>query len=56
MRGNAGEFPNCRCYGAPIFDEDELTKSNYKVYDYRIDKVVSMNRKDLIEALRKRGL
>lgn len=56
MRGNAGEFPNCRCTPQPIVDKDDLTKSVYKVYDYRTDKIISMNKKELIEALDKGSL
>lgn len=54
MRGNAGEFPNCRCTPQPIFDEKDLTKSNYRVYDYRTNNIVTMLKSELIEAL-KRG-
>ena len=54
MRGHAGEFPNCRCSPQPIFDEEDLQKPFYKVYDYRNNNIISMNKKDLIEAL-KRG-
>lgn len=53
MRGNAGEFPNCRCDPQPIVDFNDLTKSTYKVYDYRIDKIVSMGKNQVIEALEK---
>lgn len=56
MRGNAGEFPNCRCTPQPIFDRDDLKKSNYKVYDYNTDKVISMTKKKLLEALEKGSL
>ena len=56
MRGNAGEFPNCRCTLFPIFDEDDLTKSSYKVYDYRNDTIITMTQKQLIEAIQKGGL
>ena len=28
MRGNAGEFPNCRCTPLPILDENDITESN----------------------------
>ena len=56
MRGNAGEFPNCRCYGEPIFDEDDLKSAMYKVYDYRTDKIITMNRKELIDALKNKQL
>lgn len=51
MRGHAGEFPNCRCAPQPIVDVDELTESYYRVYDYRIDKVITMSKKMLLEAL-----
>jgi len=47
MRGNAGEFPNCRCAPQPLFDEEDLTKNTYEVYDYRSDTVVSMTRQQL---------
>lgn len=53
MRGNAGEFPNCRCTPQPIVDIDDLTKNSYKVYDYNQDKIIQMTRKQLIEALQK---
>lgn len=56
MRGNAGCFPNCRCQALPILDEDDLTKNNYKVYDYRTNKLIKMSKKDLLKALEKNGL
>ena len=56
MRGNAGEFPNCRCSPLPILDENDLTKSSYKVYDYRNDKIISLSKKKLIESIKKGGL
>lgn len=56
MRGNAGEFPNCRCDERPIFDEEDLTLNNYKVYDYRSDTIINMTKKDLLEAIQKGGL
>ena len=56
MWGNAGEFPNCRCSPEPIFDENDLTKSNYKVYDYRNHKIINMSKKELIQALQKGSL
>lgn len=56
MRGNAGEFPNCRCSPQPIVDFDDLTKSNYKVYDYRSDTIISMTRAKLVECLMKGSL
>lgn len=51
MRGNAGEFPNCRCTPQPIVDLDDLTKTNYKVYDFNTDKVISMTKNKLIELI-----
>lgn len=51
MRGNAGEFPNCRCSPEPIVDEDDLLDSVYKIYDYNVDRIVKMTRKELIEKL-----
>ena len=51
MWGNAGEFPNCRCTPQPIFDEDDLTKSNYKVYDYRNHKVINLTKNELLNAI-----
>lgn len=53
MRGNAGEFPNCRCTPEPIVDESELTDTYYKVYNYHNDKVERWSHKKLIEALQK---
>lgn len=54
MRGNAGEFPNCRCDAQPNVDIDDFKASSYKVYDYRQDKIVSISKLDLIAAI-KRG-
>ena len=53
MRGNAGEFPNCRCDTISIFDTDDINKlgNKIKVYDYRKDKVVSYSKTFLIECL-----
>lgn len=51
MQGNAGEFPNCRCAPQPIFDKDDLTKSNYEVYDYRTHTIVQMNKERLIQCI-----
>lgn len=51
MRGNAGEFPNCRCSPQPIVDIDDLTDSQYKVYDYRSDRVITLTKKQLVTAL-----
>ena len=52
MYGNAGEFPNCRCTTFPIFDESDLTKTNYKVYDYNTHEIITMSKKDLLESIR----
>lgn len=52
MQGNAGEFPNCRCAPQPIFDEDDLTQSNYKVYDYRTHTIINMNKDRLIQCIK----
>lgn len=51
MRGNAGEFPNCRCDPHPLFKKGDLKKSIYKVYDYRTDMIITMTKIDLIQAL-----
>ena len=56
MRGDAGEFPNCRCSPQPIFDETDLTKSNYKLYDYNIDEIISVTKKELIKILEKSSI
>lgn len=56
MRGNAGEFPNCRCTPLPILDEDDITENKYKVYNYHDDSIVSLSKKKLIEAIKKGGL
>lgn len=56
MRGGAGEFPNCRCAPEPILDEDELTKSSYKVYDYRNDTIITLSKRELLEAIQKNSL
>lgn len=53
MYGHAGEFPNCRCSPRPIFDEDDLTKNSYKVYDYRSHKIITMTKNDLLKSLEK---
>lgn len=53
MRGNAGEFPNCRCTPLPIFDEDDLKTNTQKVYDYNTDKIVSMTKREIIDAIQK---
>lgn len=52
MRGHAGEFPNCRCTPQPILDEDDLTESWYRVYDYRTDQIRRIGKRELIEAIR----
>lgn len=56
MRGHAGEFPNCRCTPQPILDENDLTESWYRVYDYRTDRIIRMGRKELVIALRRNAL
>lgn len=56
MRGNAGEFPNCRCSPQPIVDFDDLTTSTYKVYDYRFDKIITLSKRELITALERGSL
>lgn len=53
MRGDAGEFPNCRCSPEPILDADDLTKTSYKVYNYLSDKITTMSKTELIEHLEK---
>ena len=56
MRGNAGEFPNCRCSPLSIFDENDLTKSSYRVYNYKTDKIITLPKKKLLECIKKGGL
>ena len=56
MWGNAGEFPNCRCDAQPIMGVDRLTKSNYKVYNYKTEKVETMTKQQLAEAIEKKSL
>lgn len=56
MRGNAGEFPNCRCAPQPILDETDLIQTNYKVYDYRTDKIITMTKSNLLKAIDNGGL
>lgn len=57
MRGNAGEFPNCRCYSAPILDETDLKKAVYRVYNYKTDKIEGgWNKRKLIEAIKKKSI
>lgn len=51
MRGNAGEFPNCRCDIRPILDESDLTNTSYKVYNYNTDTIETMYKKELLNAL-----
>ena len=54
MRGNAGEFPNCRCYPSAILRIEELEDSNYKVYNYHNDKIEKgWSRKKLIDAIQR---
>ena len=52
MQGNAGEFPNCRCSTEPILDERDITKSIYRVYDYRTKKIIQLTKHQLIESLK----
>lgn len=52
MRGNAGEFPNCRCTTLPILDENDLTKSQYKLYNYKTNKVVTVSKKTLLDFIK----
>lgn len=51
MRGNAGEFPNCRCTTLPIFNELDLDKPKYRVYDYRTDAIILMKKDDILTAI-----
>ena len=39
-----------------ILDENDLTDSSYKVYDYRSDSIVSISKAELIKSIRKGGL
>lgn len=54
MRGDAGEFPNCRCDDKPITYPiiNDLPDPTYRVYDPQVDQVVKMTRKQLIERIR----
>lgn len=56
MRGNCGEFPNCRCHVLPVFDESDLHSNMIKVYDYRTDKIVKMSKKEVKNALERGNL
>lgn len=56
MRGDAGEFPNCRCAANPIVNVKRLEQSVYKVYDYRNDKIITMSKTKLIEHLQNGSL
>ena len=56
MRGNAGEFPNCRCAPQPLFDERDLTENMYNVYDYRIDRIVKMTRQQLLNCIKNKQI
>lgn len=56
MRGDAGEFPNCRCNPKAILDESDLTQNNYKVYNYKTDTIITMGKNKLIEAINNGGL
>ena len=52
MYGNAGCFPNCRCSPNPLFDEEDLKNSNYRVYNYNTHQIVRMSKNELLEALK----
>lgn len=52
MRGNSGEFPNCRCHALPVFDETDIPTSSVKVYNYKTDKIIKMSKKDVKNALK----
>ena len=56
MNGDAGEFPNCRCDPQPIFDEKDIDKSYYNVYDYVQHKIVNMSKLSVINALENGGI
>lgn len=53
MRGNAGEFPNCRCTPQPIFRVADLKKPSYQVYNYKTNKVEVMNKNEITSYLTK---
>lgn len=54
MFGNAGEFPNCRCRcEAIVIPNIQLKNSNYKVYNYKIQKIVTLTKKELFEKIEK---
>lgn len=48
MRGDAGEFPNCRCTTLAIVDPDRLNLSYYKVYNYHTDKIETVKKSVLL--------
>lgn len=56
MRGNAGEFPNCRCDTQPIVDIDQLTKSTYQLYDYNSNSIVTKTKSEVIKYLTSGGI
>lgn len=56
MRGDAGEFPNCRCSPQPIFDENDINNSSYKVYDYRYDKIIHISALELLSSIKNKQL
>ena len=56
MIGHAGEFPNCRCTPLPIFDEDDLPKSNLKVYNYNTFKIEKISLEKLLKSLKNNSL
>ena len=51
MRGDAGEFPNCRCDAQPNVDINDFTNSSYKVYNYHTDKIETITKNKLIAAI-----
>lgn len=54
MRGDAGEFPNCRCDNIPITYpiSNDLPDTSYRVYDYTKDEIVRMPRAELIKRIK----
>ncbi len=53
MRGNAGEFPNCRCTPQPIFRISDLKKPTYQIYNYKTNKVEVINKNEITSYLTK---
>ena len=52
MRGNAGEFPNCRCSPEPMLDESDFTSNWYRVYDYNTDTIIRLSKTNLLEKIK----